>query len=116
MLSTNVFCVDFVDNRPADSSHDRTVPDPNHRLPDAARGLPEGAVHPRVAVHIWSSAASAHSASSGASGPGTGLRLFPFPYLNALSSPADRAPRVTKVAGSQSRPGTLPTDAVCFCV
>lgn len=101
-----LFCVIFLDNRPANPSHDRTVPDLNNRLPNTTRGLPENSVYPCVTVYIWSSATSAHTASSGASGPGTVLHLFLFIFMNAILSLASMAAEVNK-NNSQSWTRTL---------
>lgn len=76
VLPANVFFVTSLDNRPPNPSHDRTVPDLNDRLPNVAGGLPENSVYSCVTVDIRSSAASAHTASSGASGSGTHVSLY----------------------------------------
>lgn len=68
--ANHVSCMTFLDNRPADPSNDRALSDLNNRLPDTTRRLPEDSVHPRVSVHVRPPAASAYTASSGASGPG----------------------------------------------
>lgn len=89
------FFVIFADNRLANPGYDRTVPDLDDGLPNAARGLPENPVHSCVAVYIWSTAASAHTASSGAGGPGTVLHLFLFTCVNAILPPANTAAGVS---------------------
>ena len=61
----------FLDNRPANSGDDRTVPDLNNGLPNTSGGLPKDSVYPCVSVSIWSAAASAHTVASGAGGSGT---------------------------------------------
>lgn len=61
----------FLDNRPANTGNDRTLPDLNDRLPNTSGGLPEDSVYSCVSVGIWSAATSAHTASSGAGGSGT---------------------------------------------
>lgn len=78
----------LLDNRSANPSHDRTVPDLNNRLPNTTRRLPENSIYPCVTVYIRSAATSAHTASSGASGPGTVSHLFLFPFVNAILSAA----------------------------
>ena len=84
-----------LDDRPANPGNDRAVPDLNDGLPNTTRGLSENPVHSRVTVYVWPAAASAHTASSGAGGSGTVLRLFLFTCMNTVLPSVSRAVGVT---------------------
>lgn len=69
----------LLDNRPANSGDDGTIPDLNDGLPNTSGGLPKDSVYPCVSVSVWSAATSAHTAASGAGGSGTVTLHFFLP-------------------------------------
>lgn len=66
----------FLDDRPPDAGHDGAVPDPEHRLP-------ENPVYSYFSSR-WRRiiAATAHTATSGASGPGTTADTIQFNHIS----------------------------------